>query len=112
MKTRESYTVTNVTVTFEWDPPAGSGPEAIVDNYIISILPMPASHPISNVVYFTTLNVTLDYNTTYNASIAAFNCAGESRSVVLSDIEYGMIFYLFCSLTSKFPLRQDIDTQG
>ncbi len=74
---------------FEWDPPNGSGPEAVVENYIISILPMPASHPISNVVDFTSWNVTLDYNVIYNATITALNCVGESIPNVLTNIQYG-----------------------
>ena len=74
---------------FEWDPPNGSGPEAVVENYIISILPMPASHPISNSVNSTSLNVTLDYNVIYNATITALNCAGESDPNVLNNIQYG-----------------------
>ncbi len=78
----------NVTVNFKWNPPDGN---AIVDNYTISILPMPLSHPISNVLYSTFFNVTLDYNVIYNATVTAINCAGESKRVYLSNIEYGNI---------------------
>ncbi len=78
---------------FEWDSPLGSGPEAVVDNYTISILPMPVSHPISNVVYSTSWNVTLDYNVIYNATITSQNCAGESEPVVLTNIRYGKFYY-------------------
>ncbi len=74
---------------FEWDPPNGSGPEAVVENYKISILPMPVSHPISNVVDNTSWNVTLDYNVIYSATITALNCAGESIPNVLTNIQYG-----------------------
>ncbi len=76
-------------VMFEWDPPKGSGPESVVENYTISILPMPVSHPISNVVNSTSWNVTLAYNMIYNATITALNCAGESEPVVLTNIQYG-----------------------
>ncbi len=79
----------NVAVNFQWNPPDGNGPEAIADNYAISILPMPLSHPISNVVYTTNFNVTLDYNVIYNATVTASNCAGESKPVYLTNIEYG-----------------------
>ncbi len=78
---------------FEWNPPAGNGPEAVVDNYTITILPNPISHPISNVVYSTSWNVTLDYNVIYDATITAQNCAGESEPVVLTNIEYGKVTY-------------------
>ena len=79
----------NIIVLLDWDPPTGSATEAVVDNYTISILPMPVSHPISNVVYSTSWNVTLDYNVIYNATITSQNCAGESEPVVLSIIQYG-----------------------
>ncbi len=77
------------TVTFEWDPPPGIGPEAIVDNYTISIIPKPLSHPILSVGLSSPWNVTLDYNVNYRATIVAVNCAGESDSLGLNIIEYG-----------------------
>ncbi len=78
---------------FEWDPPPGSGPEAIVDNYTITITPAPVSHPISNAVA-SSLNVTLDYNVIYTATVTAVNCAGDSDILVLSAIEYGKNYYI------------------
>ena len=89
----EFYDMMNFTVNFKWNPPDGRGPEAIVDNYTISILPMPLSHPISNVVYSTNFNVTLDYNVIYNATVTASNCAGKSKRVYLTNIEYGKNSY-------------------
>ncbi len=84
----------NTTVVFEWDPPPGSGPGAVVDNYIISITPMPISHPSINIVYSTTWNVTISYNVEYNATITALNCDGESSSpLALTDIIFGKIKY-------------------
>ena len=74
---------------FEWDSPAGSGPEAIVDNYTITVNPMPVSHPISNVVISTPWNVTLSYNVIYTATIRAVNCAGESNTSTLPGVEFG-----------------------
>ncbi len=73
---------------FEWDLPPGSGPEAIVDNYTITITPAPVSHPISNVVLASPWNVTLDYNVIYTATITQMNCAGDSDVLTLSTIEY------------------------
>ena len=91
----EYYSVMNITVSFEWDPPPGSGPEVIVDNYTITIIPEPVSHNISNTAYSTELSVILNYNVIYTATVAAQNCAGESESVVLSNIEYGKAQYIF-----------------
>ncbi len=85
----------NVSVLLEWDPPPGSGPEAIVDNYTISITPKPLSHPSLNVVLSTPLTVTLDYNIIYTAIIIATNCAGESSPFELTNIVYSK-FIQFC----------------
>ena len=79
---------------FEWDSPGGSGPEAIVDNYIITVNPMPVSHPISNVVLTSPWNVTLSYNVIYTATIAAMNCISEGNTSILQDIEYGKIKFV------------------
>ncbi len=73
---------------FEWDLPPGSGPEAIVDNYTITITPAPVSHPVSNVVKASPWNVTLNYNVIYTATITAVNCAGDSFSYKSRDILY------------------------
>ena len=78
----------DTTLTLEWDPPQGSGPEAIVDNYIISISPDPLSHPGVNMNLSSPWNLTLAHNTTYSIGITAVNCAGESNNLTLPDIEY------------------------
>ena len=95
------FTPENNTATFEWDPPLGMGPEVVVDYYRIAILPAPLSHSsITNVVNSTVWNVTLSYNTIYTANITAINCAGESISFPLENIEYGMCE---CLLTPPPP---------
>ncbi len=76
------FTITNVTVTFEWNEPQGSGPQAIVDNYIVIITPLPL-YPSDIIVLpnsLLTLDVTLNYNTMYRATITAENCAGMSET--------------------------------
>ena len=80
--------VTNITVTFGWDPPSGTGPEAVVDHYSISLSPDPLSHPGLNVVNSPPWNATLLYNTEYTAIIIAENCAGESEPTILSYFEF------------------------
>jgi hypothetical protein len=76
-------------VTFEWNPPLGSGPIVIVDKYRITITPKPLSQNISIPVYSTTLEVSIEYNTIYTANIVSINCAGESEAHELTSIEYG-----------------------
>ena len=93
----------NTTVTLEWDLPQGSGAEAIVDFYNISITPRPLSHPKWNAVYSAPWNVTLSYNVEYTVTITAVNCAGESNTVVLPNVEYSKSLWvkstilLYCS---------------
>ncbi len=92
--TGEVYTVANLTVTFEWDEPQGSGPEVVVDNYIVIITPQPLYPSNTNMLPNSpqSLNVTLKYNTNYTATITAVNCAGESATFVYpARIEYGTI---------------------
>ncbi len=86
------FTITNVTVTFEWDGPQGSGPQAIVDNYTVSVTPYPLFPFGVNVLPNSplALNVTLNYNDVYMATITAENCAGRSETFIYPFlIEYG-----------------------
>ncbi len=85
---QEYYALLNTTIILDWDPPPGSGPEAIVNNYTVTITPAPVSHPASNVVITPPWNVTLNYNVMYTATITASNCAGNSAVLTLSTIEY------------------------
>ena len=86
--TDEIHRVSNITVTFEWDPPQESGPAVIIDTYEVSIIPRPLSHPISNAIDGLSWNVTLEYNAEYTATITAENCAGVSLPFTLQDIEF------------------------
>ncbi len=100
----EYYTDTDITVTFEWDPPPGSGSEAIVDNYTISITPIPVSHPITSVGLSSPWNVTLKYNVEYRATISAVNCAGNSDPLASDSMEYGkfLIMIIVIIITEVF----------
>lgn len=72
---------------FTWDPPTGL--EALVENYTISVTPMPVSSPISNVVLSPPWRAVLEYNINHTATIVTANCVEQSRPVVISDIGYG-----------------------
>ena len=84
----------NVTVRFEWDLPRGNGPETVVDFFLISIYPMPLSHPFNNTVYSTSWNTTIAYNLDYTTLVTAVNCAGESEPYVLSDLQISRFLFL------------------
>ena len=87
------YTVDNVTVTFEWDPPQEEGPAVVVDYYLLSVSPSPLSQPVTANVSGSLLSwdVTIEYNRLYSANITAVNCAGDSEIAVLPTvIEFGM----------------------
>ena len=68
----------NSTVTLEWDlSPA-------VDFYWVTVEPSASNREM---VYSSPWNVTLEYNVTYNISVSAVNCNGESQPLY---IRYGM----------------------
>ena len=76
------------TVTIEWNqPPRNLSPAAVVDEYIISFLPAPVSHPTMNVLSSPPFNVTLSHNTLYGINLTAVNCAGESETFVSSGMQ-------------------------
>ena len=75
-------------VTLNWDPPQGSGPETIVDDYILSIWPSPPYQAAVTKIPFTLWNVTLSHNTIYNINLTAINCAGQSEPFIVLGIEY------------------------
>ena len=77
------------TVTLDWDRAQGSGPEAIVDHYIISISPAPPNQLAINMVSLPPWNVTLEHNVLYTGNITAVNCAGGSMPSMLPNIEFG-----------------------
>ena len=89
--------ILNYTISLQWNPPEGSGSATVIDKYILSVTPKPVSHPISNEVYSTIWNVTLNYNTVYTATITAVNCVGKSNTTELSGIQYSK--YLTGNLT-------------
>ncbi len=89
--TRDFSTNGDNTIVLEWDPPTGSGPDTIIDNYTVHIFPQPISHSISNTVFSSPLLVSINYGVKYTATITAENCAGRSTSSTLNDIEYGKL---------------------
>jgi hypothetical protein len=80
----------SVIATLTWEPPVGTGPEAIVDYYSVHILPQPLSHSQVNNVTLLSLRVTLEYSRNYTVAIYSVNCAGSSISTVLNDVNFGM----------------------
>ena len=89
----------NTTIAFQWDPPQGTGPEAIVDSYDILITPTPLSHPSFNLLMSTAWNVTLSYNVEYTIYISAVNCAGESSPAILPNIEFSEYDHGFTNIS-------------
>ena len=79
-------------LTFKWDPPQGSGPENIVDNYTIIIHPEPIlTSSINIIVSLLSWNVTLAHNEMYSINITAVNCAGSGETFVFPSIEYSKL---------------------
>ena len=87
--TGEMHSNMETTVSLEWDPPQGSGPETVVDNYNISIFPNPPYQPANILVSSQNTTVILEHNELYTINVTAVNCAGESRQALMLSIEYG-----------------------
>ena len=84
-------------VTLDWDSPQGTGPEAIVDNYTISISPTPL---FQQEVLIQMFNVTLAHNVLYTINLTAMNCAGVSEPAILSNIGFSEL----SSLSRLIPM--------
>lgn len=91
--TDQAYTTSNVTVHFEWDQPIGRASEVIVDNYYVTVSPMPLHPSLSDFVLPNsplTFETVLNYNIVYTALIFAENCAGQSEvSMYPENVLYG-----------------------
>ena len=77
------------TVSLAWNPPQGSGPEVIVQNYSIVLSPAPQYQSAVIIVSSPPWNVTLLHNQEYIINITSLNCAGESTPPVVLNVEFG-----------------------
>ncbi len=100
--TEEFSSNVDSTIVLEWDPPTGSGPDTIIDNYAVHIFPKPISHSISNTVFSSPLLVSINFGVIYTATITAENCVGRSTSSILNDIEYGNFYYGYYNSLHSF----------
>ena len=76
-----------ILVTFDWDPPNGTGTQTIVETYHFVVTPKPIQ-PISN-TSTSPISIFLSYNVKYSVHIFAVNCAGDSEAATISNISYG-----------------------
>ena len=67
-------------ITLDWDPPFSTGGVSV--SYVLTISPTPLSgSPVT--VEATSAQITVFYNTPYNVTIRAENCAGSSTGVIV-----------------------------
>ncbi len=70
-------------ITLEWDSPSFTGGVSV--SYVLTISPTPLSgSPVT--VETTSAQITLSYNTPYNVTIRADNCAGMSDASMLFTV--------------------------
>ncbi len=68
-------------ITLEWDPPSSTGGVSV--SYVLTISPTPLfGSPVT--VETTSAQITVSYNTPYNVTIRAVNCAGSSSDVMVT----------------------------
>ena len=110
--TEEYHDTMATTVTLDWDPPQGSGPQTIVDNYTIAISPAPLYQPGVNIVSSPPWNVTLMHNEVYIINVTASNCAGESEIFMPQNITFSkniifpcFEFILICAVNCGDPMK-------
>jgi hypothetical protein len=75
-----------------WDPITGDGPQYVIESYSFTI----SSH--SNAAYYsmngvqsTLATTNLEYNVEFNASVFSENCAGQGKSVSITNIYFGKV---------------------
>ncbi len=67
-------------ITLEWDTPSSTGGVSV--SYVLTISPTPISgSPVTTET--NSVQITVSYNTPYNVTIRAVNCAGSSSDVIL-----------------------------
>ncbi len=83
-------------ITLEWDPPSSTGGVSV--SYVLTISPTPLSgSPVT--VETTSAQITVSYNTPYNVTIRAVNCAGMSQESLIVDLSkpfHGRNYYNTC----------------
>ncbi len=71
-------------ITLEWDSPSSTGASVSV-SYVLTISPTPLSEsPVT--VETTSEQISVYYNTPYNVTIRAVNCAGMSQESSIVDL--------------------------
>ncbi len=70
-------------VTLDWDSPSFTGGVSV--SYVLTISPTPLSES-SVTVEITSAEITISYNTPFNLTIRADNCAGNSEETQIVDL--------------------------
>ncbi len=73
-------------ITLDWNPPSSTGGVSV--RYVLTISPTPLSgSPVT--VETTSAQITVSYNTPYNVTVRAVNCAGMSNDVNMMILPIG-----------------------
>ncbi len=73
-------------ITLEWDPPSSTAAGGVSVSYVLTISPTPLFGSPVITVETTSAQITVSYNTPYNVTIKAVNCAGMSDASMLFTI--------------------------
>ncbi len=83
----QNVTIGNsASITLTWSPPSFTGGVSV--NYVLTISPPPLSES-SVIVETTSTQITVSYNTPYNVTIRAVNCAVMSNDATVTIAPIG-----------------------
>ena len=88
-----------------WEWPSGDGPENVVDNYEVVIMPRPLFPSHFTLIHFTYLRVIMNLNVKYEVMVTAINCAGRSNTLVKGNIKFGMRTFFYLLFDKKVRYR-------
>lgn len=92
----------NITVTFEWNPANGTGAEYFVESYSVSLSSELEEYYYQESIHLEAINLTLDYNVNYTATVVSLNCAGESIPTLLHGVLFSKSIFTTSARASGY----------
>lgn len=92
---KKNEAASNIMVTIDWNTLQNNNPDIMMsESYQVAITPRSLSHPISTVVNYPPLSVTLNYNVIYTVRLTVEGCAGKSHPLTMR-VQYSMSILIY-----------------